>query len=204
MRSCERLKGDVVPRSSSGHNFADVPAWSMSKAMRDAVLSRKVRLTAKPKRILWTSRISRSLQKAETSRLMKPSRRASEVLTVRGWAVARNTATTIDPGDVMSEQHSRAQNSGRGLIRTQIDVPPTPPDPNLPLPIPKTPPAPPTPTDEPPPEPVEDPPAESEPKPPYTVEQTRWRLSATRRQFLCGSDRVWSGRCLLIHHRVEW
>ena len=61
----------------------------------------------------------------------------------------------------------------RDLIRAEIDVPPTPPDPNrpLPLPIPKTPPAPPTPTDEPPPEPVDDPPAESEPKPPYTVEQ---------------------------------
>ena len=83
----------------------------------------------------------------------------------------------------MSEQDSRAQHSGRDLIRAQIDVPPTPPDPNRPLPIPKTPPVPPTPTDEPPPEPVEDPPAESEPKPPYTVEQTRLRLPATGRQF---------------------
>ena len=69
----------------------------------------------------------------------------------------------------MSERDSRAQDSGRDLIRAEIDMPPTPPDPNRPLPIPKTPPAPPTPTDEPPPEPVEDPPAESEPKPPYTV-----------------------------------
>jgi hypothetical protein len=69
----------------------------------------------------------------------------------------------------MSQRDSRAQHSGRDLIRAEIDVPPTPPDPNRPLPIPKTPPAPPTPTDEPPPEPVEDPPAESEPKPPYTV-----------------------------------
>ena len=74
-------------------------------------------------------------------------------------------------GCSMSEQDSRAQQSGRDLIRAEIDVPPTPPDPNRPLPIPKTPPAPPTPTDEPPPEPVEDPPAEFEPKPPYTVEQ---------------------------------
>ena len=73
----------------------------------------------------------------------------------------------------MSKQDIRAQHSGRDLVRAQIDVPPTPPDPNRPPPIPKTPPAPPTPTDEPPPEPVEDPPAESEPKPPYTVEQTR-------------------------------
>ena len=71
----------------------------------------------------------------------------------------------------MSERDSRAQHSGRDLIRAEIDMPPTPPDPNRPLPIPKTPPAPPTPTDEPLPEPVEDPPAESEPKPPYTVEQ---------------------------------
>ena len=70
----------------------------------------------------------------------------------------------------MSAQDSRAQYSGRDLIRAEIDVPPTPPDPNRPLPIPKTPPAPPTPTDEPPPEPIEDPPAESEPKPPYTVQ----------------------------------
>jgi hypothetical protein len=46
----------------------------------------------------------------------------------------------------MSEQDSRAQHSGRDLIRAEIDVPPTPPDPNRPLPIPKTPPAP---TDEP-------------------------------------------------------
>jgi hypothetical protein len=68
----------------------------------------------------------------------------------------------------MSAQDSRAQHSGRDLIRAEIDVPPTPPDPNKPLPIPK---APPTPTDEPPPEPVQDPPAESEPKPPYTVEE---------------------------------
>ena len=69
----------------------------------------------------------------------------------------------------MSERDSRAQHGGRDQIRAEIDMPPTPPDPNRPLPIPKTPPAPPTPTDEPPPEPVEDPPAESEPKPPYTV-----------------------------------
>jgi hypothetical protein len=69
----------------------------------------------------------------------------------------------------MSEQDSRAQHNGRDWIRAEIDVPPTPPDPNRPLPIPETPPAPPTPTDEPPPEPVEDPPAEPEPKPPYTV-----------------------------------
>ena len=69
----------------------------------------------------------------------------------------------------MSERDSRAQHSGRDLIHAEIDMPPTPPDPNRPLPIPKTPPAPPTPTDEPPPEPMEDPPAESEPKPPYTV-----------------------------------
>jgi len=83
----------------------------------------------------------------------------------------------------MSKQDIRAQHSGRDLVRAQIDVPPTPPDPNRPPPIPKTPPAPPTPTDEPPPEPVEDPPAESEPKPPYTVEQTRQRLPATGRRF---------------------
>jgi hypothetical protein len=74
----------------------------------------------------------------------------------------------------MSERDSRAQHSGRDLIRAEIDMPPTPPDPNRPLPIPKTPPAPPTPTDEPPPEPVEDPPVESEPKPPYTVGGNRF------------------------------
>ena len=45
----------------------------------------------------------------------------------------------------MSKQDIRAQHSGRDLVRAQIDVPPTPPDPNRPLPIPKTPPAPPTP-----------------------------------------------------------
>jgi hypothetical protein len=71
----------------------------------------------------------------------------------------------------MSERDSRAQRGGRDLRRAEIDVPPTSPDPNRPLPFPKTPPAPATPTDEPPPEPVEDPPAESEPKPPYTVEK---------------------------------
>ena len=80
----------------------------------------------------------------------------------------------------MSEQDSRTQHSRRDLIRAEIDVPPTPPDPNRPLPIPKMPPAPPTPTDEPPPEPVVDPPSEYEPKPPYTVEhrtvmRRRWR-----------------------------
>jgi hypothetical protein len=69
----------------------------------------------------------------------------------------------------MSELDSRVQHSGRGLVWAEIDVPPTPPDPNRPPPIPKTPPAPTTPTDEPPSEPVEDPPAESEPKQPYTV-----------------------------------
>jgi hypothetical protein len=71
----------------------------------------------------------------------------------------------------MTEQDSRAQLRARDLIRVQLDVPPTPPDPIEPPPIPETPP-PPTPTDEPPPVPVEDPPAESEPKLPYTVEQT--------------------------------
>src|SRR5687768_17454750 len=71
----------------------------------------------------------------------------------------------------MTEQHNRALHSGPEVIRAEIDVPPTPPDPNRPPPIPKTPPAPPTPTDEPPPAPVDDPPAESEPKPPYTVEK---------------------------------
>ena len=95
-----------------------------------------------------------------------------EIVALR-WRVKRYREDTIDLEMLMSEQDSRAQYSGRDLIRAQIDVPPTPPDPNRPLPIPKTPPAPPTPTDEPPPEPVEDPPAESEPKPPYTVEQTR-------------------------------
>ena len=73
----------------------------------------------------------------------------------------------------MSEQDSRAQHSGRDLIRAQIDAPPTPLDPIGPCRFQKTPPSPPTPTDEPPPEPIEDPPAESEPKPPYTVDQTR-------------------------------
>jgi hypothetical protein len=69
----------------------------------------------------------------------------------------------------MSEHDGRTQHSRRDLIRAEIDVPPTPPDPNTPLPIPQAPPAPPTPTDEPPPAPVDDPPAESEPKRPYIV-----------------------------------
>ena len=71
----------------------------------------------------------------------------------------------------MSELDSCVHHSGRGSVCAEIDVPPTPPDPNLPPPSPKTPPAPTTPTDEPPPQPVDDPPAESEPKPPYTVEK---------------------------------
>ena len=87
----------------------------------------------------------------------------------------------MDVGPLMSEQDNRAQYIGRGLIRAEIDMPPTPPDPNRPPPIPNTPPAPPTPTDEPPPAPVDDPPAESEPKPPYTVASLPLRNLGTRR-----------------------
>ena len=79
----------------------------------------------------------------------------------------------------MDELACQVQYGGLATVRVEIDVPPTPPDPNRPPPIPKTPPAPTTPTDEPPPEPVDDPPAESEPRPPYTVEHKRLRWMRT-------------------------
>lgn len=69
----------------------------------------------------------------------------------------------------MREVHSPVRRNEPEPLRVEIDVPPTPPDPNKPPPIPKTPPAPTTPTDEPSPEPVDDPPAEPEPRGPYTV-----------------------------------
>ena len=49
----------------------------------------------------------------------------------------------------MSELACQVQYGGLATVRVEIDVPPTPPDPNRPPPIPKTPPAPTTPTDEP-------------------------------------------------------
>lgn len=73
----------------------------------------------------------------------------------------------------MNQLDCRLQHGRRGMVRAEIDVPPTPPDPNWGPPAPQTPPAPPTPTDEPPPVPVQDPPAESEPKPPLTVDNHR-------------------------------
>src|SRR4029450_8170056 len=60
--------------------------------MRDEVLSRRVRLNVKRERTRRTRRISRNLQRAVTSRLMKPLRKARGVLIVRGWGAARRTA----------------------------------------------------------------------------------------------------------------
>jgi hypothetical protein len=79
----------------------------------------------------------------------------------------------------MNQLDSRLQHGRRGMVRAEIDVPPTPPDPNRAPPAPQTPPAPTTPTDEPPPVPVQDPPAESEPKPPLTVDNQTWSMAGT-------------------------
>ncbi len=90
----------------------------------------------------------------------------------------------------MNKLDSRPQHDRRGMVHAEIDVPPTPPDPNRAPPVPQTPPAPPTPTDEPPPVPVQDPPAESEPKPPLTVDSQPWSVAATGHRVKL-ADRSW-------------
>jgi hypothetical protein len=72
----------------------------MSRAMRDVVLSRRHRLSARPRKTRRASRTLKSLLKAGTCRLVKQWSRASGVRKVRGWAAAnhREPAGTTERG----------------------------------------------------------------------------------------------------------
>jgi hypothetical protein len=67
----------------------ELRAWLRSRATSEKVLSKRVRLSERLRRIHPRSRISRSHQRDGTSRLPKPCSRASEAQRVHGWAAAR-------------------------------------------------------------------------------------------------------------------
>jgi hypothetical protein len=69
-----------------GIKVAALPAWSMSREMRGAVLSRRAQLNVRPKTIRQHSRIWMRLRRAAMSHQQRRSEKANEVQRVPGWA----------------------------------------------------------------------------------------------------------------------